>query len=99
MEQRFRLRGDIDLVSRNALVRNLDILIECSGDDVVIDCTDVTFMDSTGINALVAAEQRLNLQGRELRVVAVPRTTRRVLELLGLTGFLHVEEDIVALSD
>jgi anti-anti-sigma factor len=86
------LREAIGFLSEDGLADNLDTLIEWCAGDVVIDCTQVTFIDSIGINALVDAQRRLNEQGRLLSVVGLTGTPRRVVRSLGLTAFLQVED-------
>ncbi len=50
---------------------------------VVVDLSGVTFMDSTGINALVGAYHRMPQNG-ELRVVGLRSNVQRVFEITGL---------------
>ena len=49
----------------------------------MVDLSGVTFMDSTGINALVAAHHRMPQDG-ELRVVGLRSNVQRVFEITGL---------------
>src|SRR5207247_2497768 len=48
---------------------------------VVIDLTDLEFMDSSGLRALVMADRRARKAGRRLALVPGPRPVRRVCEL------------------
>jgi anti-sigma B factor antagonist len=90
-ELRLRLRGDIDLATRDDIAGYLDTVIKFSGDDVVVDCGAVDFMDSSGITVLVDARNRLDAQGRRLRIVGLTTKTRRAIDILGLGAFLGVE--------
>jgi anti-sigma B factor antagonist len=56
--------------------------------NVVIDLADLTFIDSTGIAALVDYHQRLNASGQRLRVVNVGVQPAGVLDLIGLSETL-----------
>jgi len=49
-------------------------------------------MDSTGVNALIAAQNLLNEQGRRLRLIGLQPAPRRVVEVLGLVEFFHIED-------
>ena len=57
---------------------------------VVVDATSVTFMDSTGINALVRAKERADRLDGSLHVVATGRPVLRVLTVTQLTRVLGV---------
>jgi anti-anti-sigma factor len=73
--------GDLDLASSahlDAAVAALD------GTSAVIDLSEVDFIDSSGIHALV----RARLSRPDLQIVAVPASVRRVLDLAGMTEYL-----------
>jgi anti-anti-sigma factor len=57
---------------------------------VVVDMSDVTFMDSAGINALVAAYHRVG-PDCELRLVGLRPNVRRVFEITGLLELFSVD--------
>lgn len=50
----------------------------------VLDFSDVTFMDSSGVNILVAAYQRARAAGGWIRMVAPTAPVRQVVEIVGL---------------
>ncbi|MFE2218962.1 anti-sigma factor antagonist [Streptomyces canus] len=54
---------------------------------IVVDLSDVTFMDSSGINVFVAAYQQVNGAGW-LRIAGAQGTILRVLELVGLDAVI-----------
>jgi anti-anti-sigma factor len=60
---------------------------------LVVDATGVTFMDSSGVNALVRAKERADRLGGSLHVVATGRAVQRVLALTQLTQILGVVPD------
>jgi anti-anti-sigma factor len=75
--------GDIDLASGQAF---RDALFTAQQDvsEVIVDLSDVAFMGSTGINALIGAYRRTP-DGGCLRVVGAKSAVRRVLEITGLS--------------
>lgn len=60
---------------------------------VVIDLEKVTFLDSTGIGALVAIRTAALDSGKELRVRNVPPRVQRLLSITGLTDAFPVDSD------
>jgi len=64
---------------------------------VVADLSAITFVDSSGISALVRAQSELARRGLELRVVAAAGgPVFRVLELMSLTDVLTVVDSLEA---
>jgi anti-anti-sigma factor len=57
-----RLSGEIDLATADGVALLLKPMIEAGG-PVVIDLSDVTFMDTTGIHVLVQAAEDLAQRG------------------------------------
>ena len=60
-----RLRGEIDAHSATTLASHLDPLPVSTG-DVVIDLSEVGFIDSSGLRVLVEAHQRAENEARRL---------------------------------
>jgi len=60
---------------------------------VVVDLSEVTFLDSSGLNSLVGSRRSLGARGIELRVVSPSdHVVRRVFEIAQLTDELGVVE-------
>jgi anti-anti-sigma factor len=77
-------RGDIDIATAPLLAEELDRLIEAGAILVVLDAGDVTFVDSSGIRAIVDAGNRLRDHGGRLLIENVSGAMERILEVAGL---------------
>jgi anti-sigma B factor antagonist len=77
--------GEIDLATRD------DLKAVLSGLDgkVVLDFAAVTFLDSSGMGALVEARKRLKAAGGDLSVRRAHDVPKRALELTGLADLLE----------
>lgn len=79
------LCGELDMDTAEGLS---DWLIASSGSTVVVDLSEVTFMDSSGISAIVVAQNHMAEHGHCL-VLTRPRPfIRRTLELVGLDSWI-----------
>jgi anti-sigma B factor antagonist len=77
-------RGDIDIATAPLLAQEFDRLIEAGAILVVLDAGDVTFVDSSGIRAIVDAGNRLRERGGRLLIEHVSAAMERILEVAGL---------------
>ena len=85
------LTGDIDLTS-SSRVREALLSIANGGEHrVVVDLGNVTFMDSTGLSALVAARKRFGTIDGEIILRSPSPNVLRVLEISGLTRVFTIE--------
>ena len=75
--------GEIDLESSPAARETLLKCFEHS-DNVIVDLSDVTYIDSSGVASLVEALQAAKKNGSQFALAAVSEPTRRVLELARL---------------
>jgi len=75
--------GEVDLANAPELDAQLATVMSDSPSQLVVDLTDVTFMDSTGLGVLVRALKR----SRELEIrLDLIVTNERVLKVFGITG-------------
>ena len=80
------LHGELDVVSSDGLA---DALAEVAGSTVVVDLSGLTFMDCSGIDALVAARNRILANELRQLVVTRPRAiVPNVLEIVGLSAWI-----------
>ena len=85
------LTGEIDL-STARRVREALIAISNSGEtNVVVDMTNVTFMDSTGLSALVGPLKRFRSMNGEIVLRSPTKGVRKVLEISGLTRVFSID--------
>ena len=83
-----RLVGELDIATGPALRAALD---EMDGNDIVLDCSGLTFIDCSGLRVLVETHHRCATDGFNLTVRAPSRCLTRLLELTGLDGFFSVD--------
>jgi anti-anti-sigma factor len=80
--------GEIDIESGPCLLDRLCSMIWAVGPRLARDLTDVTFIDCSGLNALLAARRVAEIRGGWLRLIAVPGYARRLIEITGLQDAL-----------
>lgn len=87
------LRGELDIASAPQLVEELE-KAETSGPGlVVVDLRGLSFMDSSGLRALVAADSRARETGRRLVLIRGPERVQRVFSITRLDERLEIVED------
>ncbi|HET8738720.1 MAG TPA: STAS domain-containing protein [Acidimicrobiia bacterium] len=76
-----KMSGELDLATVHLLSGQLKSVAEGDREAVIIDATQVGFMDSTGLHALVEGKRQIHEAGK--RIFLVPSNqVRRVLELV-----------------
>ncbi|WP_248964072.1 STAS domain-containing protein [Sphaerisporangium perillae] len=91
-----RVSGDIDISCSPQLRERLIALLQLPQARLLLDLSGVTFMDASGLGALMAARRRSVLLGGDLRIVAASSSVHRVLEASGLRRLFPVVPDTTA---
>ena len=90
-----KLQGDVDL-EHSPKVRKtlLDAVAKAGG--ILVDLSEVTYIDSSGIACLVEALQTARSKGAGFGLVAVSMQAMRVLELARLDMVFNIHDDLAA---
>jgi anti-sigma B factor antagonist len=84
-------RGELDAYAYEGFRAELSA---CGSGDVVVDLTDVTFVDSVTLSAVVQASEQASARGNALTVVCSDRYTRKLLDVTGLGQGLRLEPSL-----
>ena len=78
------LRGELDLSTVDKVERELRRIEAGGAALLVLDLSQLTFLDSTGLRLIVGADQRARKSGRRLAIVRGPPTVQRVFSITNL---------------
>jgi anti-anti-sigma factor len=82
--QLIAVEGELDLSSSDELRRRVEAALKEGRNAVVLDLSDVTHMDSTGLAALITAHQLTEERRGRLALVITSESVRRTVEVRGL---------------
>jgi anti-sigma B factor antagonist len=90
------LNGEVDLYTVPAFEQAISGAIADGTTVLVVDLTEISYLDSSGLSALIVAYKKLAAQGGDLYVVASkdPPAVRRVLEITRVDSFIRVRRTI-----
>jgi anti-sigma B factor antagonist len=89
------LSGELDLAGSEQFSEALAWTVERGRGDVVLDCAELTFMDSTAIHLIGRARASLAAEDRTLTLERTQRSCRRALELCGLSDWLADDPEVI----
>jgi anti-anti-sigma factor len=82
--------GEIDLAVAPVVRDELGTLIARQPQGIIVDVSDVPFMDSSGLNVFIVAFKALREYHGRLAIVASNAPIVRLFEIAGLSGMLNV---------
>ena len=87
--------GQLDAYSEKQFTTFTDEVFASNPQSVVIDLSNIDFIDSSGLGAMVQTAKKCNQSKRDFRVVGNPRVVQTI-KLVRLEEFLHLSPDINA---
>jgi anti-anti-sigma factor len=84
-----RLNGRLDLLSAADVKGRLGQVVAQGDRRIVVDLNDVSFVDSSGLGALIGGLKAARQAGGDLRIARPPQQAQTILELTTLNRVLR----------
>src|ERR1700712_4183292 len=85
-----RLRGELDLVSEPQLAGVVDRILARGTRQLAVDLRELTFMDSSGVSAMVTAERACRRHGMRFLLISGSAAIGELLAMCGLDGYFEI---------
>jgi anti-sigma B factor antagonist len=93
------ISGEMDLYNAHRLKEVVNKMLEKGIRDYIINVDKVTYIDSTGIGALMHVHSNIKKRGHRMLLANVKGTVRQVIQLTKLMDYFNiVENETVALE-
>src|SRR5919106_4721070 len=76
--------GEVDLATAPELERAVKAVLEGGPANLVIELSDTTFMDSTGLRVLITADLEFKGADRRLAILVKPGPISRLIDVSGM---------------
>jgi anti-sigma B factor antagonist len=86
----FKLRGSLDIATAPTVRAALNDATETGGHDLIVDLTQLEFLDSTGLGVLIGAHRRAAERGGSFRLIVHDGPISRLLNITGLVTVFAV---------
>src|SRR5215469_5201183 len=87
------LKGEIDLHVSPVVTASLNAMIDRKPERMVIDLSDVTYIDSAGLAALIQAMQKVEGYGGKFLLAGLQETVRSIFEISRLDQVFQIFPD------
>ena len=86
----FKLRGSLDLATAPTVRAALSDAAEKGSHNLIVDLTQLEFLDSTGLGVLIGAHRRSAEHGGSFRLIVSDGPISRLLNITGLIAVFAV---------
>src|SRR5438046_3576716 len=87
------LKGEIDLHVSPTVTASLNEMIEKKPERLVVDLSDVSYIDSAGLAALIEAMQKVEGYGGKFMLAGLQETVRSIFEISRLDQVFQIFPD------
>ncbi len=84
------VRGEVDVFTAPDLDGELEAQISAGGSRLVVDLSEVAFLDSTGLGVLIKALKQARDAGGWLHLVVTSDRIRKIFEITGLDASIPI---------
>ncbi|MDQ0299928.1 anti-sigma B factor antagonist [Salibacterium salarium] len=85
--------GEVDAYTASQLRESLLPLTEKEGASVIVDLSNVDYIDSTGLGIFIGALKSSNHYNGTLRLVGLNARVKRLFSITGLDEVMDIEEE------
>jgi anti-anti-sigma factor len=93
------ISGELDIETAPKLTEEVELAVWSTVGAFVLDLTELTFLDSSGLHALLRARAYLAREDRSLVLICPPGPARRVLDLASVLDTFVVYPSADAAAD
>ena len=83
--------GELDVAGADKVKEHLNGLIEDKPMDVKIDFTNLEYIDSTGLGALIGVLKRLKVNEKDIYIINARKNVKKIFTITGLDKIFKVE--------
>jgi anti-anti-sigma factor len=90
----FTPTGELDHHTADLLAEPLNAAVDAGTRRLVVDCSQLTFCDSTGLNVLLGIRLRVEPEGGSVHLAGMLPTVARVFEITGADTVFTVHDSL-----
>lgn len=88
----FKVIGEIDIYTAPKLKEHLSNLKQAEGMEVVLDLSEVNYMDSTGLGVFVGFYKEIQANNGNMVITGLNQRLYRLFEITGLDDIMQIEK-------
>lgn len=85
-----RFEGRLDTSASSQTERDVKVLYECDGHDIVLDCTDLEYISSSGLRIFLGILKNSKAHGSNVSIVGLKDNLRQVFDEIGFTRLFSI---------
>jgi anti-sigma B factor antagonist len=85
------LEGRLDTVAADQTAKDLSPLNDCTGHDIIIDCTNLEHISSSGLRILLNIRKNASAVGSKVTILNINEEIEKVFEMTGFDTLFEIQ--------
>ncbi len=85
------LKGEVDIYTASQLKETLNDMVSSKAEDVIVDASELDYIDSTGLGVLIGILKRLKQQEKDIYILNARQNVKKLFSITGLDKIFKVE--------
>lgn len=85
------INGELDVAGADKVKEHLNSLVEEKPMDIKINFTNLEYIDSTGLGALIGVLKRLKVNEKDIYILNPRKNVKKIFDITGLDKIFKVE--------
>lgn len=86
-----KINGEVDIYDAPEMKERLHKLIDQTPADLVLDCAELTYIDSTGMGVLISVLKHLKDVGKKMKIIHLSPYIYKIFSITGLQNIFSIE--------
>jgi anti-anti-sigma factor len=92
--QIIKLEGRLDTTTSDSIKTKIDEIISSGEKHLVVDCTHLDYISSTGLRVFLSALKKLNNNEGTLRLAGLQDNIKQIFDISGFTKLFKIYKDL-----
>lgn len=85
-----QFEGRLDTSASFQVERDMKVLYECDGHDIILDCTQLEYISSSGLRLFLSVLKNAKARGSHVCIVGLSDTIKQVFDEIGFTCLFDI---------
>lgn len=86
-----RLSGRLDTAASSQTEREMQVLNECTGHDIILDCTELEYISSSGLRIFLSVLKNAKVHGSKVTITGLSAELKQIFDEIGFSPLFNIQ--------
>ncbi len=86
-----RMEGRLDTNASAQTDKEMKVLYDCEGHDIILDCTQLEYISSSGLRLFLGLLKNAKAKGSQVTITGLSNDLRQIFDEIGFTRLFNIQ--------